>query len=145
VSQENVEIVLSVQPGPDVDLAEQFRDDTLWAAAVEALAPFTHPEFECALRGGPGGDPVYAGTDGLRQMFLDWLAPWAAYRTEIEETIDCGDQVLVLANTFGQLAGSTQQVRQTTSDVWTVRDGKIVRFEGYARRSEALKAVGLEE
>jgi hypothetical protein len=100
VSQENVELVLSIQPAPDVDVTQLLRDDMIWAAAVETAAPITHPEFESIIRGGPDGDRTYAGTNGMRQMFLDWLAPWAAYRTEIQEAIDCGDQVLVLANTF---------------------------------------------
>jgi hypothetical protein len=29
--------------------------------------------------------------------------------------------------------------------VWTVHAGKVARFEVYADRSDALKAVGLEE
>jgi len=146
MSQENVELVLSVQPAPDVDVARQFRDDALWAAGVAVTAPIAHPEFECIVRGGPEGDSrIYLGTEGMRQMFLDWLAPWASYRTEIQQAIDCGDQVLVLANTFGRLDGSTQEVALSSSDVWTVRDGKIARWEIYLSRSEALKAVGLEE
>jgi ketosteroid isomerase-like protein len=29
--------------------------------------------------------------------------------------------------------------------VWTFRDGKVVRFDAYADRAEALEVVGLEE
>jgi ketosteroid isomerase-like protein len=144
VSQENVELVLRGQPTPDIDLTQIFRDDVLWAAAVEVNAPIRHRDFECILRGGPQGDHTYAGTDGMRQMFLDWLAPWTSYRTEIREAMDCGDRVLVLADTFGRLEGSSQEVRLPSSDVWTVRDGKIARWEAYMSRSEAFRAVGLE-
>jgi ketosteroid isomerase-like protein len=145
MSQKNVELVLSIQPPADVDVALLFRDDGLWAASVFGTAGLTHPDFECALRGGPEGDRTSTGTDGMREMFLDWLAPWASYRTEIREAIDCGDRVLVLGDTFGRLAGSTEEVMIASSDVWTVRDGKISRWEAYATRAEALQAVGLAE
>ena len=145
MSRENVELVLSVQPAPDVNVTQMLRDDALWAAALEATATIRHPDFKCILRGGLEGDRIYIGTDGMRQMFLDWLAPWAGYRTEILDAIDCGDQVLVLANTFGRLEGSTQEVELSSSDVWTVRDGKVALWEAYLNRSEALKAVGLEK
>ena len=140
-----MEFVLSINPDPDVDIAQLIRDDTLWAALVESLAATTHREFECAVRGGPEGDQIYVGANGMRQLWLDWLAPWATYRTEVREAIDCGDQVLVLADTFARLEGSTQEVQISSADVWTVRDGKVVRWEAYVHRAEALKAVGLEE
>jgi ketosteroid isomerase-like protein len=36
-------------------------------------------------------------------------------------------------------------VSRTWAYVWTVRNGKALSMVGYANRSEALKAVGLEE
>src|SRR6266566_852285 len=117
MSRENVELVLSVQIAPDVDATQLFRDDSLWAVAIEATASIAHPEFECVAHGMPGNERTYSGLDGLRAMFLDWLAPWAAYRTEIQEAIDCGDRVVVLANTFGRLEGSAQEVALPSTDV----------------------------
>ena len=31
------------------------------------------------------------------------------------------------------------------ASLWSIRDGKILRFESYTDRAAALKAVGLEE
>ena len=42
-------------------------------------------------------------------------------------------------------SGSTREVKLSGADVWTVREGKIARIEFFSHRSEALKAVGLEE
>ena len=81
----------------------------------------------------------------MRQMFLDWLAPWATYRTEIQEAIGRENRVLVLANTFGRLEDSSQEVALSSSDAWTVRDRKIVRSEAYLTRAEAINPLGLEE
>jgi len=54
-------------------------------------------------------------------------------------------QLLLLQSSFGRLAGSTKEVTLAPAVIYTVRDGKIARFEPYADRAEALEAVGLAE
>jgi ketosteroid isomerase-like protein len=144
MSQESVELVMGLQRTPDDDFAQLIRDDEMWAQLAEAVAPFVHAEAETARPGLPGGR-TYTGLDGFRESWLDWLAPYAEYRTEVEEAIDCGERVLLLQSSSGRLEGSTKEVKLAPAVVYTVRDGKIARFEPYADRAEALKAVGLRE
>jgi ketosteroid isomerase-like protein len=144
VSQENVEIVRALLPGPDVDLVPLFRDDEMWAAANPVIARLLHPEFECA-NVMFGTTHTYVGLDGLRAMMLDWMAAWATYRLEVQEAIDCGDRVLVLTHDFGSREASGREVKLIGAEVWTVRDGKIARWEVYADRADAVKTLGLEE
>ena len=141
--QANVDLVQRLQPDPKVDFAQVFRDDDMWAAAVEVGA-FYHPDVESVRPGLPDGK-TYTGLDGLRDMWLEWLAPWTTYRVKAEDVIDLGDRVLLLAHVFGRLGGSEAEVENTVASVYTVRDGKIARAEFYIDRTEALKAVGLEE
>jgi ketosteroid isomerase-like protein len=142
MSRQNVEIVSSLMLAPDVDLAPLFRDDEMWTALVEFVAPVVHPEFECAAHL-LGPETSYVGTDGFRAFWLDWLAPWETYRSETEEMIDLGDRVLQFALEFGRRVGSAQEVHGKNAALWTIRDGKILRFDAYADRARALKAVGL--
>jgi limonene-1,2-epoxide hydrolase len=144
VSQENVEIVRALLPGPDVDLVPLFRDDDMWAAANPVIKPLLHPEFECE-NVMFGTKHTYVGLDGLRAMMVDWMAAWATYRLEVQEAIDCGDRVLVLTHDFASREGSGHEVKLIGAEVWTVRDGKIARWEVYADRSDAAKTLGLEE
>jgi hypothetical protein len=145
MSQENVELIRTwaLQLAAEVDLARLFRDEQMWAAVSEETADRLHPDFESIRPGLPGGKR-YIGADGLRSAWLDWLAPWASYRIEIKEAVDCGDRVLLLVDNFGRLEGSTEEVRHATAGVYTLRDGKILRWEIYSDRGEALKAEGLE-
>jgi ketosteroid isomerase-like protein len=46
VSRENVELIRGLQPAPDVDLAELFRDDAAAAALLAAIAPLFRADFE---------------------------------------------------------------------------------------------------
>jgi ketosteroid isomerase-like protein len=34
-------------------------------------------------------------------------------------------------------------VKNDRAAIWTVRDGKVARFDAYANRSDALKTAGL--
>ena len=142
MSEANVELVLGFQPEPDMDLVEHFRDDDSWAEFSAALAPAFASDFESA-NALLGIEKTYTGMGGFRNLWLDWLAPWATHRVEIEEAIDLGDQVLVLAEALATIEGSTAQVKRTTGALWTVRYGKVARVEFYPDRAEALEAVGL--
>jgi len=146
MSQENVEIVLRLLPAPDVNLVERVRDDDMWAAFSEAVAPMVHPDFEYVVRGIADETNTYAGLDGLRTAWLDWLAPWASYRTEVDKAVDLGgDRVLLLFHDFGRFENSPKEVTFPGANIWTVRDARIARIEIYAEHDHALKAVGLKE
>jgi ketosteroid isomerase-like protein len=145
VSQGNVDLIRSLNPGTSPDLVQVFREDPeRGAAARAAFEPRFHPDFECVRHDLPGGEPHF-GFDGLQAMYLDWLAPWVEYRTTINEFIDCGDRVLTLQHSSGRLDGSTQEVTVDLATLWTVRGGKVARWEIYPSHAAALKAVGLEE
>jgi ketosteroid isomerase-like protein len=142
VSEENVAIVEGLQPDRDVDLARLFRDDAAWMQAA-ALGRF-RSDVQCVVHVIDKEAITYTGLDGFRAAWLDWLKPWVAYRSEIEEAIDCGDRVLLLVRDFGRKEGTEVEVRSNYASIWTVHDGKIARAEFYPDRMEARKAVGLE-
>jgi ketosteroid isomerase-like protein len=144
MSQENVELAERLMP-PDVDFAVLFRDDGSWAAVAGLLASCTTTDFEVVARGGPEGEVRHPGLDGFRSFFLDWYAPWATYRHEIDRAIDLDDRVLVLKRDSARFADSEQHVTLNPGFVLTFRAGKIARWETYLDRAEALRAVGLEE
>ncbi len=147
MSQENVELVLGVIPPPEADLAQLVRDDALWAQLSDTIGPFFHPDFEC-VASLVGDERRYrgGGLDAFRAFWLDWLAPWAAYRMEeIEQAVDCGDRVVVIVRDFGRPKGAEHEIRGRNAGVWTLQNGQAIRWEGYADPVDALEAVGLEE
>jgi ketosteroid isomerase-like protein len=144
MSQENVDLVLSLLPPPDVDVAQLFRDDDIWAASRTAFDPIVHQDFEC-VNPGVAGETTYAGVDGFREFWLDWLTPWAAYRLQVTAAIDCDDAVLLLADNTGCPHGSAREVNVSAASIFRFRDGKVVRYEGYLSQAQALEAVGLAQ
>ena len=70
MSQANVDLVQRLQPDPEVDIARVFRDDDMWAAAVE-LGAFYHSDVESVRVGLPDGSHV--GEPGPRALALRGL------------------------------------------------------------------------
>ncbi len=85
------------------------------------------------------------GVRGLWQSWIDWLAPWESYRTEIEELIPAGDRVLALVRDFGRRRDMDTEVEMLGSAVWTVREGRIARAEFFTDRARAFETAGLPE
>jgi ketosteroid isomerase-like protein len=144
MSRENVELVQMLMPDPGTDIVRIFRDDELWATVADAFSSLMHPDFEC-VASALGVETRYGGgINGFRAFWLEWTAPWVTYRTENEQTIDCGDRVLQLGREFGRPEGSTEEVRGDNAAIWTFRAEKTAAFHAYSQRGEALAAVGLE-
>jgi len=144
MSLQNVELVRAVQPQPGVDIAALFREEGRWHTVREMLARVVHPDFECSI---PlfGQSTTYSGIDGLRAAWLDWMEPWATYRTELEDVIDLGDRVLVLVRDYGRHEPQDPEVEQVDAAIWTVMDGKITRAEFYTDRDAALRKAGIQQ
>jgi hypothetical protein len=73
VSRENVEIVVGLLPGSDVDFAQLVRDDNMWAAWTEANVPFFHPDLETVRPGLPDGKTYPAWRARGRSGWSGWL------------------------------------------------------------------------
>jgi hypothetical protein len=146
MSTENVELVRSVFPGPGVDVVELFADDAAFGQWAEALEPLLDPGFITVVHM-PGAEPATAeGLHGLRVGWLDWLAPWASYRTEIVELIDLEERVVLGICDYARREPNGPEVTLRTAVVWTLRGGLIARTDFYpGGRAEALASVGLAE
>ncbi len=143
MSPRNVELVQALIPTADTDVAPLFRDEGLFEASKEALAPHLHPDFESVAVW--QGGTTYAGVEGFREMWLDWLQPWATYYVDVEEVIDAGDRVVVLVRDRGRRHDMEAEVGLISGSVWEVRDGRIARVHFCGDRGEALAAAGLGE
>jgi ketosteroid isomerase-like protein len=131
MSEENVEIVRRV-------LDAYVRGD--YETGLAAFDPDV--EFDVSIR--PEGH-VYRGHQGVVEALRTWTGTWEAYRLEVEEIVDAGDQVVVIDRQSGRGRGSGIPLAQQTFSVFTLRDGKVVRVVWFQNREEAFKAAGLRE
>jgi ketosteroid isomerase-like protein len=142
MSKENVELLRAMIPPAEVDVAVLFRDDQLFEQMVAAFEAVIDPQVE-SLANWTGGTR-YAGVDGFRQLWLDWLEPWESYHVEVDEMIDAGDMVVCLIRDRGRRSDVDAEVEIRASSVWEIRDGRIVKVAFYTDRAAALEAAGLD-
>ena len=89
---------------------------------------------------------TYVGRDGVRAFWTAWTDSFEGFRLEVEDLIDAGDDVVVVARISGQGIASGAGVRSNPfAHVVGLRDGKIRRWAMYDSAQEALEAVRLRE
>jgi hypothetical protein len=144
MSRARVELVSSLQPGPEVNLVELFTDDAANARMADAVARLLEPAFVSCFHF-PGAPPTsYSGLGGLRQGWIDWLTPWTSYRSEIEDVIDLEERVVVIVRDYARSESDTPEVDFMGATIWTVGDDRVSRVDFYAGgRGEGLASVGL--
>jgi ketosteroid isomerase-like protein len=69
-------------------------------------------------------------------------------RVETEDIIDAhgdGETVLMLLRATGKAAYTGLDIEVEWAAVWTIRNGKLLRAQGYLSRADAVEAAGLSE
>jgi ketosteroid isomerase-like protein len=102
------------------------------------------PDVEIELAVEAPMDGTYSGYDGLREVMKFWGA-FAEFRSDIEEIRSSGDRVFIEAHHHARGKTSGVDVEMTNWQVFTMRDGAIVRYAMYASREQALEGAGLSE
>src|SRR5438128_9221914 len=84
---------------------------------------------------------VYGFHDAMR-MFQEHVDVWEVWRTDPEEIIDAGDQVVLTAHLQGKGKGSGVEVDAHGAQLWTLREGRAVRREGLPERGRGPRSSG---
>jgi ketosteroid isomerase-like protein len=132
MSQENVEVVRSVyEAWARNDLPGPAR---LFDAHIEYVNPPNAVE--------PG---TRQGLAAFSRAVHDVFAGLEAWQIEPERFIPAGERVAVVVRYRAHWRASGVDVEAHESALWTVRDGKVVRYEWFHGPNDALEAVGLRE
>jgi ketosteroid isomerase-like protein len=91
-------------------------------------------------------NPDYAvepGTVRGAKAFRRVYETWADFRFEPERFLLAGEQNVVVIGTAYTDPAATVAVQGRLAYVWTVRDGRAIRFQWFRQVAEALTAAGL--
>ena len=133
MSQENVEIVRRCNrfwgEGDSVQASELFDP--------EIVIDFSQNVFN------PG---VYRGYEGLMRLVMAVHEMWDTFKVETDEVIDAGETVVAAVRLSGRGGRSGVATGMRGFQVWTLRDGRVLRMKGdYRNREQALEAAGVRE
>jgi ketosteroid isomerase-like protein len=125
MSEENLEVVRRIHDG---------ADDQIWTSELIA------DDIEYV-------NPPYAVEPGVRygrESFKVVRDTWEDFRFDVDRLVDAGGDVVVALGRYSA-SGPASGIPVTGDHgyVWTIRDGRAVRFEWFQSHREALEAAGI--
>jgi ketosteroid isomerase-like protein len=123
----NVDLVLTIydRVARGETVRELFHDDVEWS--------MPHP-------GGEAHGLVEVGA-----FWRDYEATWTERVLEVEEVRPLDDErVLVFFRETAVGRASGIETGASPAAIWTLRDGKVARFQAWIERTDALRVAGLE-
>jgi ketosteroid isomerase-like protein len=132
MSRENVEIVQRL-------IEAWGRGD--YATALASI----DPEIEAVAAYGADFDGTYRGHAGLAEVLRGFWGQFEGRRIEIEEAIPASSDVLLGVRFYGRGKRSGVEIEMPAWHVWSLREGKAVRWQVLRTKREALEAVGLRK
>jgi ketosteroid isomerase-like protein len=131
MSEENVEIVRRMW-------------DAFLVADVGTALSFYASDVEWDGTNLPDGQ-VGHGHEAILDHITRWAAIWDDWTVEVERIVEAGrDQVILFMREKGR-SGSGITMDEQHAELYTLRDAKIVRRQGFSDPSQALEAAGLSE
>lgn len=128
MAEERVELVRSLYH------AFERRDQAAVLALLDPEVEFVQTEEL------PWGGYYKGAPEGVHSFFSKLLAAVDS-RVEIEKTWDAGNAVVVVGRTIGTVKASGKPFNVDIVHVWTVRDGKVVRFNPYIDTPAMLEVL----
>lgn len=130
MSGENVEVVRAIYDA--------------WAHhGLEAGLRYLDPDVEWDLSRRQVDPGIYRGLEGVREYVRGIRESYSGMGSELEELVEAGDKVVALLIFRGEGRSSGAAVEARIANVWTLREGKVVRMQYFGDREEALAAAGL--
>lgn len=113
---------------------------------MDALAEVFDPEAEVrpALSTFMASS-VYRGHDGIAAWYAETNEPWADLQAVPQRFIETGDRMVVVVGLQARVPGGQVDIDAEIAHVVTIRDGRIVRLDGYEEPAAALQATGLAD
>lgn len=131
-------------PPNNVDLVREAYD-AVNRGDLDMAVSCIAPDMEYVASGAvPGATGVFMGPEGVKEFIAGLYEEFDEPRADVSELLGAGDQVLVSATARGRGKLSGVETTWDTWQLWTVRDGKLVRGQGFTSREEALAAARLD-
>jgi ketosteroid isomerase-like protein len=85
----------------------------------------------------------YAGPEGFKEAWEDWVSPYESFRVELDEVIRLEDKLVFTVRQIVTTRQSSVEVETPSAAVWWFEDGQIRQAAFYLDRRAGLKAAGM--
>lgn len=112
-------------------LLELLDDDIVWETAEG------HPYA--------GARPWRGHGESVEHVFDPINHDWDGYVTQVDEIIDAGDRIIVTARYQGTYRATGRSLDAQVCAIYTVRDGKIVRFQQFTDTAQFRAVMEVDD
>ena len=109
------------------------------AGDFDTMVEGFEPGFEWHPDGLSPGQTTRRTADDVKLAVDDFTGAFAGFRTEVEELIEEGDQVIAVVRHVGRVGGGDVKRRET--HLWTFADGRPRSLREFEQRDAALAAA----
>jgi uncharacterized protein len=131
-TQENIELIRSCYQAVDR------KDFNTIRKAMDANIEWIEPEAS-----GLWSQGAHRGPDAVfKEVIEPAFDKVADFRVEANQFLQVGEHIVVLGRFRGRGKNTGKELNANTVHIWTLRDGKIVRFQAYHDIANWLEALG---
>jgi ketosteroid isomerase-like protein len=126
--------------GEQIDVAQRLWD--AWERGdAAAMFELIHPEVVSTQFPEQVDVADYRGHEGVREVMEGWIGTWDDWQIELLDIREIGDKALLSLHQSGRGKTSGAAMDGDVWFVWTVRDGKVARWQMFSSEAEAVEAA----
>jgi len=85
---------------------------------------------------------VFNGIDAVFDgVFAKIGAEWEEFTARVDQFIDAGDVIVTLGSDHGTYKATGRKMKAPTASIWTLKNGKVVKFRQYIDTLAVFKAT----
>lgn len=109
---------------------------------VSVVLELLDPDIEWREPAPSPEEGVHRGRDSFERFLRGWIESFDDFRVEPEQVVERGETLIAVVRQSGRGRASGVEVEARLAHVWTVDNGRAVRWEAVGDADEALMHSG---
>ena len=112
--------------------------DALNRGDLSVVLDLLHPDIEWHEPGDSPEAGTHHGRDSFERFFRSWIDSFDEFRVVPEKVVERGNDLVAVVRQGGRGRASGVEIEIRLAHVWTIEDGRAVRWEAVPSPAQAL-------
>ena len=112
--------------------------DALNRGDLSVVLDLLHPDIEWHEPGDSPEAGTHHGRDSFERFFRSWIDSFDEFRVVPEKVVERGNDLVAVVRQSGRGRASGVEIEIRLAHVWTIEDGRAVRWEAVPSPAQAL-------
>jgi uncharacterized protein len=105
---------------------------------LSVVLELLHPDLEWHEPGDSPEAGSHRGRDGFERFFRGWIDSFDQFRVQPEQVVERGNELVAVVRQSGRGRASGVEIEIRIAHVWTVENGRAIRWEAVPNPDDAL-------